>query len=79
LKGIFALLPEGFSFLFLDEKKRNKEKSSQNNHFPPQALHTPGILAGLRSFATQVEELARNDPSGFSISPSRNNLNINPI
>jgi len=27
------LLPEGLSFLFLDEKKRNKEKSSQNNHF----------------------------------------------
>jgi len=27
---VVFVLPDGFSFLFLDEKKRNKEKSCQN-------------------------------------------------
>jgi len=56
----FPPLPGGLSFLFLDEKKRNKEKSSQNNHFHPQWPPTPGILAGLPAFASQLEGLAMN-------------------
>jgi hypothetical protein len=37
-------------FFSLDEKKRSKEKSSQNNASTALGLRTPAILAGQRSY-----------------------------
>ncbi len=48
----------GRSFLFLDEKKRTKEKSSQNNAATPDP-HTPSLFC--RAAAPEVEILIRSE------------------
>jgi hypothetical protein len=57
----------GRSFLFLDEKKRTKEKSKQNNAPARNPNAPPAVLLGRRACVREFNPIIYNDKKGASM------------